>query len=442
MAFKTDNQTITDLRIIDDVGSNDIYGLFNRTKTKGGARTLKEMFLYPLSRANVIEERASSIQHFRDSQISFSIRGGLVDAIEFYTAHNDERMGLEAFSNGFQRILSNSLGTDTKFQEIKKGVESCLQLLFDLDHFISHCTKEASKKIKILEEIRKVLDIAEFSQIISRKTARPKKLSYAEISEHDRIFRFKLKNEVQKLLGYTYRLDAFISVAETSKWLNLTFADIDQGPSNVIDIKGLFHPLLSNAVPNDIKITEKENLVFLTGANMAGKSTFMKSFGISIYLAHIGFPVPARQMRLSIQNGMYTTINLKDNLEMGYSHFYAEVNRVKKIAKSVNSQKRLVVIFDELFRGTNVKDAHDATVAVSNAFANQRDCSFIISSHIIEAGLDLKKMRDNISFLYLPSIIKGNQLKYNYTLKEGITNDRHGMVIIENEGILKILKRN
>lgn len=112
--------------------------------------------------------------------------------------------------------------------------------------------------------------------------------------------------------------------------------------------------------------------MFLTGANMAGKSTFMKTFGIVVYLAHMGFPLPVKKMRFSVQNGMYTTINLPDNMMLGYSHFYAEVQRLKKVAEQVGRIGNLVIVFDELFRGTNVKDAHEATLAVMEAFCRKK----------------------------------------------------------------------
>lgn len=70
-----------------------------------------------------------------------------------------------------------------------------------------------------------------------------------------------------------------------------------------------------------------------------------------------------------MRNGMFTTINLPDNLSMGYSHFYAEVLRLKKVVMQLQQTKKLVIVFDELFRGTNVKDAYDATLAVTEAFA-------------------------------------------------------------------------
>lgn len=99
-----------------------------------------------------------------------------------------------------------------------------------------------------------------------------------------------------------------------------------------------------------------------------------------------------------------------------------------------------MVVFDELFRGTNVKDAYDATVAVADAFASKKKCTFIISSHIIEAGEQLKKMRDNVKFIYLPTIMNDKVPEYTYKITEGITEDRHGMIIIQNEKILDILK--
>ena len=101
--------------------------------------------------------------------------------------------------------------------------------------------------------------------------------------------------------------------------------------------------------------------------------------------------------------------------------------------------KNMVIIFDELFRGTNVKDAYDATVAVTKAFADIHESIFMISTHIIEAGEDLRPLCDNISFVYLPTIMENGIPRYTYRLAEGITGDRHGMIIIRNEGILEIL---
>jgi DNA mismatch repair ATPase MutS len=100
-----------------------------------------------------------------------------------------------------------------------------------------------------------------------------------------------------------------------------------------------------------------------------------------------------------------------------------------------------VIIFDELFRGTNVKDAYDATVAVTEAFSHKKSSIFMISTHIIEAGEELKKLCKNIEYIYVPTVMEGSVPKYTYRLEKGITADRHGMIIIRNEGILDILNK-
>ena len=172
---------------------------------------------------------------------------------------------------------------------------------------------------------------------------------------------------------------------------------------------------------------------------MAGKSTLMKSFGIAVYMAHMGFPVAAEEMQFTIQDGMYTSINVPDNIHLGYSHFYAEVLRVKHVAEEVSKNKKLVVIFDELFKGTNVKDAYDATLAVTEALATRKACSFMISTHIIEVGQALEKRCKNVIFEYLPTVMNGKVPTYTYRLTPGITADKHGMIIINNERIIDIL---
>ena len=200
----------------------------------------------------------------------------------------------------------------------------------------------------------------------------------------------------------------------------------------------LRHPAINGAIANDIEMKDGSNVIFLTGANMAGKSTWMKSIAINMYLAHIGFPVAAKSMEFSVREGIYSSINVGDNIGAGYSHFYAEVLRVKQAADATATGKRLLLIFDELFKGTNVKDAYDGTLAVTEAFAEYSNCLFIVSTHIIEVGEALKK-HPNIQFAYMPTVMEGAVPRYTYKLEEGITEDRQGMMIIRNENILSLM---
>jgi DNA mismatch repair ATPase MutS len=239
-----------------------------------------------------------------------------------------------------------------------------------------------------------------------------------------------------------YEIDVYTTVSRVARERKFVYAlaiPFVEG-ENRIDMVGLSHPQVAGAVANSVHTDHQHNLIFLTGANMAGKSTFMKSFGIAVYLAHMGFPVAAASMTFSVQDGMYTSINVADNLDMGYSHFYAEVLRVKHVAEEVSRARNLVIIFDELFKGTNVKDAYDATVAVTAAFAENRNCSFIVSTHIIEAGHTLQQQCSNMVSVYFPTIMEGQVPRYTYKLQEGISADRHGMMIITNESIVDIIR--
>ena len=172
---------------------------------------------------------------------------------------------------------------------------------------------------------------------------------------------------------------------------------------------------------------------------MAGKSTFLKSVGIAIYLAHLGFPIPTSEAHISIFHGLVTTINLSDNLGLGHSHYFAEVKRVKEVAHLLAEDQPLLVIFDELFRGTNVKDAYDASKGVISAFARLPQSAFLVSTHIIEVADELRNYK-TIQFQYFDMNWLGNEPQYNYCLKDGVSTERLGMHIIKQEGILKILE--
>lgn len=109
------------------------------------------------------------------------------------------------------------------------------------------------------------------------------------------------------------------------------------------------------------------------------------------------------------------------------------------MAAKVGSVKNLLVIFDELFRGTNVKDAYDASLAIVKAFAEVKSSVFMISTHIVEVADELKDA-DNIFFNCLSTEMMQDKAVYTYKLKPGISNERLGMRIIEDEGLVDLIK--
>jgi DNA mismatch repair ATPase MutS len=439
MAFSTDKQTLEDLKIFDRYGDDSIFQLFNRCATRGGAMVLEDMFSHPLSDAAAINKRSGIIRYFSEQRIEFPLTSGHFEAIDPYLSNTDERTRLSAHEQSVTRKLSNMIAADAETATIHKGIAATAAMLKELSGFIaSSQMMNAELYCSDKESIQALLNMPALKQVweLQGKV----KLTQAVMAEYDGVFRFKFRDEIQKLLRHIYLLDVYLSVARVARENGYVFPVALPAGNSELQLEGVYHPAIKNAIPNDIHITKENNVIFLTGANMAGKSTFMKSLSIAIFLAHMGFPVAAGSMRFHVLDGIYTTINLPDNLGMGASHFYAEVLRLKKVAHELGQGKRIYVMFDELFRGTNVKDAYDATIAVTTAFAERKDSIFVISTHIIEAGDVLKERCNNIAYLYLPTRMNGTRPVYTYTLEQGITNDRHGMVIINNEKILEILE--
>lgn len=438
MLFTTDKQTLEDLNIFGKRGGDSIYAIFNRCATRGGAAVLEQMFRYPLSDDKVINNRIGIIRYFAKENIHFSFSTADFDAVESYLDNTDERSKLTGQEYSVGKKLVNLIAIDAETAAIHKGVISLAELVMRLHKFIGtldladghHYQADAAAIATLLAE-------PAFYSILNNGKAR---LSHIMIAEYDVIFRFQHRDTVQKILRHIYCLDVYLSVGKVAMERNFAFPKAMPNSRNEMIVHGFYHPQVKNAVPNSIDITSQSNLIFLTGANMAGKSTFMKSLSIALYLAQVGFPVPAARMEFSVLDGIYTTINLPDDLGMGASHFYAEVLRVKKMANELAQGKKLFILFDELFRGTNVKDAYEATIAITSAFATKVDSIFVISTHIIEAGEVLRRQCNNVHFVYLPTKMEGTQPVYSYTLEEGITDDRHGMVIINNEGILELLE--
>lgn len=440
MQFTTDKQTLEDLNIFGMPGENSIYNIFNRTVTRGGAEILEEMFRHPLSDENAINHRSNIIRHFASSRAVFPFQSALFDAAAPYLDNTDERSRLSKEEHSLGKKLSQLIAPDTEYQLIYKGVTALIDLIKGWYAFITaNSTASGNPYQRELEAVAALLANDELTPLLKSNTNH--KLSYATIAEYDGLLRFRHRRTAKELLRYTYHLDVYISIAIVAVERKFVFPTALSREQHTVILEDVYHPLLKNPVPNSLRITPDNNVIFLTGANMAGKSTFMKSLSIALFLAHMGLPVAAAKMEFSVLDGIYTTINLPDDLGMGVSHFYAEVVRVKKLAKELSQSKELFIVFDELFRGTNVKDAYEATVAITAAFAERKTSMFIISTHIVEAGEALGRQCDNIRFLYLPTRMAGNTPVYPYTLEEGVTDDRHGMIIINNEGILDILKR-
>lgn len=173
---------------------------------------------------------------------------------------------------------------------------------------------------------------------------------------------------------------------------------------------------------------------------MAGKSTLIKAVGSAVFLAHIGMGVPAAKMKLTLFDGLLSNINVVDNIAKGESFFFNEVQRIKNTIEKINNGKKWLVLIDELFKGTNVQDAMKCSLTVIKGLIKMKNSLFILSTHLYEIGDELKNY-PTISFRYFETNVKDEELEFSYQLKEGISNDRIGYVILKREKVVEMLEK-
>jgi DNA mismatch repair ATPase MutS len=245
---------------------------------------------------------------------------------------------------------------------------------------------------------------------------------------------------MKRVLAALAELDALISMAEVTRELRFCYPEVLTTDGCGFSIAALHHPVLTEPVPNDIELGGDGRLVFLTGPNMAGKTTLLKAVGIAVYLAHLGMGVPARRMQFTPVSCLMSSINTEDNIRRGYSYYFAEVQRIRDIAQRLATGNRCVVLCDEVFKGTNVHDALDASLAVIRGFAARTTSCFIVSSHLVELVADLVKVPGIRLHCFEAEILDGEP-RYDYRLRPGHSNQRLGLLLLERAGVVDLLNR-
>ena len=267
-----------------------------------------------------------------------------------------------------------------------------------------------------------------------------KQLTSVEVLTYGGFIRHHFKNQCFELIDLYSKLDAYMSIAWVSKKHGYTFPEISQSAEPYIKATGLYHMLLETPVSYDLELSVDKNFLFLTGANMAGKSTFIKAVGVSVYLAHLGIGVPAKEMKLSFFDGLLSNIQVVDNIVKGESFFFNEVQRIKNTIEKISDGKNWLILIDELFKGTNQQDAVKCSITVIEGLRKVKNALFVLSTHLYEIGDDLRKY-PNIQFHYFETSVKDDQLLFSYQLKEGISNDRLGYIILRKEGVVDLLEK-
>lgn len=438
-AMEIDNTTYDDLSLFNKEEEFSIFHKLDFTRTRGGKDVLLEYFNHPFSTPGPIRatQQILSLILSRMGEWPVTISNGTIMVMErFYETQIDEiphgqnlpaALSYKIFHGPDYAVVRYSVG---HFGDFVRGMNQIIALFDGVD-----CPPLLAE---LLERARRLLNEDILHQLA--KTGSGMKPNPVQVIYFGHYIRNRFKTAMVSLIDIHNRLDAWYSMATAMQRFQLSFPVLLDQEDPYLEAERLYHLLLPDPVAYDIRLDRNTNFVFLTGANMAGKSTFIRSVGVVVFLAHLGMGVPARAMRLTLFDGILSNINVVDNISKGESFFFNEVQRIRNTLEKIGSQKKWLVLIDELFKGTNVQDAMKCSTTVIKGLIRIRRSLFILSTHLYEIGEELKEY-PNILFNYFETTVKDDQLEFSYQLKPGISNDRIGYLILKREKVVEMLER-
>ena len=223
------------------------------------------------------------------------------------------------------------------------------------------------------------------------------------------------------------------SVANFS-YNNLPFVYPTLNTAFEIDFKDLSHPLLNEKtrVGNDVRF-QPQSFMILTGSNMSGKSTFLRSLGINMVLSGIGSPVCASQANVH-PLPVLVSMRLSDSLSDSESYFFAEIKRLKQIMDELESRPAFVLL-DEILRGTNSDDKRNGTIEVVKKVICKKAIG-AIATHDIEVCLTTNEFPEILTNKCFEVEIINNELHFDYKLRDGICKNRSATFLMKKMGVI------
>jgi hypothetical protein len=212
------------------------------------------------------------------------------------------------------------------------------------------------------------------------------------------------------------------------------FAKFDStGP--VFDAEAMAHPLLpaAKAVRNDIKLGDGLQLLILSGPNMAGKSTFIRSVGVNAVLAQCGAPLRAVRFRLSPLT-VAASICILDSLSGGVSRFYAEIHRVRLISELAQGPVPVLFLLDELLSGTNSHDRLAGSEFIVRSLV-ERNAIGIVSTHDLALTRIPEEMGSRAANCHFEDTFEDGQLIFDYKLKPGVVKTSNALLLMRSIGL-------
>ena len=434
-----DQQTFRDLEIFEaQDGQPGLFRLLDRARTRGGAEVLRKRFLAPSSDPRRIRAVQAAVRFIVEHRAAFNGLPGQY-AVSTFENYNHWRLvapvshhPVAAVVDAVQMLLESY----PQYQQIGRGARETARMLAALRRLTEDPELAAApgELGTLLAEVREILARPALAAL---PRTREERWRVWRILAVDRVLRGPEKPSLERLRELLFQLDALSSMARSTREYGFVFPEVVDGPPR-IQAEGLVHPLVDEAVANPLALDREHRLFFLTGPNMAGKTTYLRASGIALYLAHLGMGVPASSFRFAPCAALFTSINLTDNVRAGISFFEAEALRARDIAAAVAAGIRVVALLDEPFKGTNVKDAMDASRAFLSRLAAREQSLFLASSHLIELAEPLQANGVTTCWRFEATEVDG-QLAFDYVLRPGISAQRLGMKVLEQKGVFELL---
>jgi DNA mismatch repair ATPase MutS len=437
--MQIDKITFNDISVFHTDEESSIFHKLNFTRTVGGKEWLRRFFSEPyhdlkriIGTQNIIKTLLQQLDAW-----PAEITNGTILMMDKFLDYSLDPIpeNVNPYNSYSYKLLHNA-----DYSMVKDSVKHFADFLRGLRKIIGlfNTTELPANLSFYLDRMKKLLEEPPLQQL--SETAADEKFPVQQNLHFGYHLRVDYKTEMLELIDIYSRLEAWWSMAVAVKTFDLHFPVFLEQDEPFLKAEGLYHILLQKPIPYNLVMQPNENFIFLTGANMAGKSTLIKAIGSSVFLAHIGMGVPAKNMQLSLFDGLLTNINVSDNIAKGESYFFNEVQRIKNTIYKINDGRKWLVLIDELFKGTNVQDAMKCSLTVIKGLIKIKNSLFILSTHLYEIGEELRQF-PNISFKYFETTVTEDQLSFSYQLKDGISNDRIGYVILRREKVVEMLEK-
>lgn len=261
---------------------------------------------------------------------------------------------------------------------------------------------------------------------------------FFQLQEIVRIERWKARygQHISKWLETVGELDALCSLGTFAyNHPQYTYPELTEKPFCFLATQ-MGHPLMpaSQCVKNDATIPSRPFFLIITGANMAGKSTYLRTIGVNYLLACIGAPVCCEKLKLH-PNQLITSLRTSDSLSDNESYFFAELKRLKRIIDLLNQGQQLFIILDEILKGTNSMDKQKGSFDLIRQFM-QLKANGIIATHDLLLGSLIKQFPEEIRNYCFEADIKENELTFSYKLREGVAQNMNACFLMKKMGII------